>query len=148
MNDILVILVYVGIIALLFLTMVINKKVHYAISGTFLLALGILPILYNNGIINFNITEFSIMRFIAYFFVIFAAKDLFKEGFQEENLKLKIPTMLFAIFLLIFTTIPTLNNMNILIIDMPTYPDILNYIIYIISGLFLLIGIFALVGDE
>ena len=142
------ILIYFGIIVLLFLTMVLHKKIHYAISGTFLLALGILPLLYNARIINFNIESFGIMRFIAYFFVIFAAKDLFKEGFQEENIKLKIPTLLFAIFLLIFTTIPTLNNMNILIIDIPKYPDIINHVIYIISGLFLLIGIFTLVESD
>lgn len=148
MNSIGVVLIYSAIILLLFLTMVIKKKLRYAISGLFLISLGVLPILYNNEIISFDIGEFSIIRFIAYFFVIFAAKDLFKEGFTEKNIKLKIPTMIFAILLIIFTTIPTLNSMNILAINIPDYPVMIDYMIYIISGLFLIVGIFALIEDE
>ncbi|MCK5107562.1 MAG: hypothetical protein KAQ83_02450 [Nanoarchaeota archaeon] len=148
MNDIILILVYVVIVILLFLTMVIKKKVHYAVSGLTLILIGLLPILYNNGIIGFNFEEFGIIKYIAYFFVLFAARDLFKEGFQEENIKLKIPTMLFAIALLIFTTIPTLNSMDILIIALPKYPEIVNNIIYMISGVFLIFGMFALVKEE
>jgi 4-amino-4-deoxy-L-arabinose transferase-like glycosyltransferase len=148
MNEIFMILIYAVVIFLLFLTMVMKKKVHYAISGLMLILLGVLPILYNNRIIDFNIESFSIMKFIAYFFVLFAARDLFKEGFQEENIKLKIPTMLFAIALLIFTTIPTLNNMNVLVIDLPNYPPMVDYVIYIISGIFLIFGMFTLIQED
>jgi hypothetical protein len=103
--------------------------------------------MHTNGLIAFNVDEYPILHYAAYFFIAFAAKDLFKEAFKEKESILKIPSMIFAIFLLFFTAIPTLHKLGVIDFTLPQLP-LINNIIYIVSGVFLIIGIFTLMATK
>jgi len=136
------------VVILLFLSMLLTKKAHYAISGLTLISLGLFPLLYNNYIIPLDITRYPVINFAAYFLVIFASRDLFKEGMKEKQSLLKVPSIVFAGTLIILTTIPTLYNMQVISFNLPEYAPMINQVIYIASGLFLLIGIFTLLKSK
>jgi len=124
-----------------------KKKIHYFFSGSTLIALGILPILYDMEVIGLDITLYPIFNFAAYFFVVLAAKDLFKESFKEKESTLKWPSLILAISLLVLTTIPTLNKMHVIEFVL-NYPKIIDHILYLVCGLFLIISIFTLLSTE
>lgn len=135
------------IVALLFASMLLTKKLHYVISGLALIAFGTIPILFELYIINLDITAFPIFNYSAYFFVVFAGKDLFKEAFKEKESKMKYPTMILAIVLITITTIPTLHKMGVTQFAFE-YPELINHIIYIVSGIFLILGAFTMLRTE
>lgn len=146
MAEILITILSIILVILLFLSILLPKKIHYILSGVTLLVLGVLPVLHDHGIIGVDINQFPIANFVIYFLVVNAGKELFKEGFEEQS-KLKYPTMFLGVFLIIFTTIPTLNKLGVTEFVMPAYPKIIDSVLYIVCGVFLIVGAFTLLRD-
>ncbi len=141
-------LVTVGALLFLLLLMVLPKKVHYAMSGVILIVLGVLPFLVVGGIEVIDVSEYPITRFVLYFIIVIAGKDLFKEGFEEDSKNiLKYPSMILGIGLIVFSSIPTLYKFQVIPWTLPIYDPLIDSILYIVSGIFLLIGIFTLLKD-
>lgn len=140
-------IISIFIVILLFLSLLLSKKIHYFIAGLLLIFLGSAPYLYEYSIIPFNIMDFPVFNFTAYFFIVFASKDLFKEGFKEKESALKWPSLILAIVLIVLTTIPTLNKLQVIDFVLE-YPPVVDHVIYIVSGLFLLIGIFTIIATK
>jgi hypothetical protein len=135
------------IVAVIFITLIFTKKLHFFISGLTLIALGVLPILYNAGIINIDVNAYPVLGFAAYFFVAVAAKDLFQEAYREKEKPLRMLTLVFAFGLLFFTAIPTLHKLHV-IESFFDIPSLVYNVIYILSGIFLIIGIFTLIEEH
>lgn len=148
MADLTTIIIVITLAALPILTMLINKKLHYFTSGLTLITIGVLPILHNAGIMEFDLGQFPILNFVVYFLVVLAGKDLLKEGFKEKSSSMKIPSIVLGAFLIIMNTIPTLNTFEVIEWTLPAYPPIIDHIIYIVSGIFLIIGIFTILATK
>lgn len=131
------------VVVVLFLSLLMTKKIHYFVSGLILIGFGTLIILNDLYIVDFDLSQMPILSFIAVFFIGIGIKDLFKESIKEKESKLKYPTLVFAGLVLIVTTIPILSKMEVIDFHFEI-PLIINAIIYIISGIFLWIGIFTL----
>ncbi|MBU0615813.1 MAG: hypothetical protein KJ601_07005 [Nanoarchaeota archaeon] len=137
----------VVVVILIFATLLLSKKLHYFVAGLTLIAIGSLGYMYENGMTTFNIDSLPVLNFAAYFFVLFAGKDLLIEGFKEKENPMKWPSLILAIVLILFTTVNTLHKMSVIDIYLD-YPPIVSHVIYIISGLFLIIGIFTLLATS
>lgn len=135
------------IVILLFLSLLLPKKIHYFVSGLTLMSLGGLPLLYDLGIVKINITEYPVINYAAYFLVVLASKDLLVEGFKEKQSPLRIPSIVLALTLLLLTSLPTLNKLEVIDFVLK-YPPLIDQILYIICGIFLIIGIFTILKNK
>ena len=146
--------VYVDIVTtvtlvVLLLLLVLPKKVHYTMSGIILIFLGLLPFLYEYQYITFDYTQYPVLDFVIYFIFVIAGKDLFKEGIEEDKSNfLKYPSIVLGLFLIVFTSIPKLYKLHVIPFTLPEYPFILDSILYIVCGVFLLIGVVTLFGKK
>ncbi len=133
----------------LLLMLVLPKKIHYSLSGVILIILGSIPILNLLKYSNFNLSEFPVLDFVVYFIIVVAGKDLFKAGVEEEKRNiLKFPSMILGLFMITLTSIPKLYKLGVIPWNLPPYPAILDSILYIICGVFLIIGIFTLFKNK
>ena len=132
-----------AVVILLLFTLVLTKKLHYAVSGLTLISIGSLPMLYAAGLTGIDIGSFPILRFAAYFFLAIAARDLFREAFREKGSVLKWPTFFFAFLVLMVLAIPTMKGFGVEV-PLPELPELMYNIIYVISGVLLIAGIFTM----
>ncbi|MBW2992000.1 hypothetical protein KY345_02160 [Candidatus Woesearchaeota archaeon] len=136
-------IISMSVVALLFLSLLLPKKIHYFASGLTLISLGALPLLYDLKFIGINIAEYPVINYAAYFLVVLAAKDLLIEGFKEKESPLRIPSIILALTLLLLTSLPTLNKLRAIDFVLE-YPPLIDQILYMLCGLFLIIGIFTI----
>ena len=135
------------IVAILFSTLLFSKKLHYFASGLFLVLLGVLPILYDYGKISLDVYSFPIYHYAAIFLILFAGKDLLREGWREKQSMLRWPSLLLAVIMIASVTIPKLHNMGAISFALD-YPPIVDHVLYIAAGLFLIVGIFTLLATK
>jgi len=135
------------IVVLVFSTLMFPKKIHYLTSGLMLISLGALQILNNMGYIGLDITRFPVFNYAAIFLITFAGKDLLKEGFKEKQSALKYPSMILAVVIVALTYWPSLKNAGVVSFSL-TYPPIFDSILLIVSGVFLIIGVFTLLSGS
>ena len=133
----------VTIITLLILvvTFLLPKKIRYAVHGIILLVLGLIPILYSAGFINFTFGEAGIIKYVVAVVVVFTARSLIIEGIHEES-KIKYVSIIMGILIILLTAIPALHKLGALTFTIPEYPPMIDYIVYIIAAILLFIGIF------
>jgi hypothetical protein len=144
--DLAVQIISVVVVIGMFALMVISKKLHYIVGGLVLIGVGIITLLFEMGRIDIDLGEFPIVNFAVYFMIVFAGKDLLKEGFKEKDSPLKWPSIILAIVLIVITTLPTLKKMKVIDWALPEYPPLIDAIIYMVSGVFLLIGLFTILA--
>lgn len=142
--QIISVVIVLGMLAL----MIVSKKVHYFVGGLILIGTGVMSILFITGVTEMDFDKIPIVSFAVYFMIVFASKDLLKEGFKEKESSLKWPSIILALLLLTLTTIPTLNKAHVIDWALPEYPKIIDAILYIISGVVLPIGTFTLLSTE
>jgi NhaP-type Na+/H+ or K+/H+ antiporter len=148
METLMLQIISIIIVIILFSLNIFSKRLHYIVSGLLLISIGVIDILFNQHYIDLDIHDYPIVAFALYFILFFAGKDLLVEAFKEENKTLKYTTLILSILIIVITTIPTLNSKGVIDFNLPIYPRIIDQIIYIISGIFLLIGTFVLLKDD
>lgn len=131
----------------LFASILLPEKTHYTVTGFILIALGVLPLLFSKGLLPFDPNQFPVVNFAVYFVTVLAGKDLFRAGFEEDQNKLRWPTMLLGIFLILFTSVPTLHKMEVIGWDFPVWPQMIDNVIYMVAGVFLIISAFTLLHE-
>ncbi|MGM5484519.1 MAG: hypothetical protein ACQEP1_01455 [Nanobdellota archaeon] len=140
-------MISVGVVLFLFALHIFSKKVHYFVGGLILMGLGVLKYLVARNYFHFQLWKFPVIEFALWFLAVFAGKDLLKEGFSEDSKVLKWPSIIIALTIIVLTTVPTLNSMGIIEFALPSYPPIIDHVIYVLTGIFLLIGTFTLVDE-
>ncbi len=130
------------VIAILFLTLIFSKRIHRFVSGILLLLIGMLPTLIDEIGLPIDVADFPVLRFAAFFLLLYASKDIFVEGFKQERLIMKAIYLVFAIFLISITTIPTLYSMDVIEFTLPYVIENYYNAIYIATGVSLIIGTF------
>ena len=138
----------IAIVIILFLSLAFSRKLHYFMGGLTLIVLGAMPILYDYKIIGIDINDYPVLNFAVYFTVVFAAKDLFKESMREKGGVIRWLSLIMAILLIVVSTLPTLYMMDVVSFNLPDFSSIIYNIMYIIAGVFLLVGIFTLVEEH
>jgi hypothetical protein len=135
------------VVIFIFVLMIVWKRMHYVISGVTLSAVGILTFLLHFGKIKFDVGDYPILIFALYFYIAFAGKDLIKEGFKEKESKLKYPSIILGIILVLINIVPTLHKLHVIDWVLPQNL-ILDATIYTVSGLFLIIGAFTILATK
>lgn len=116
------------------------KRMSYAIL---LIVFGALPFLYFIGAIGLNIYSYPITKYAVLFSVIIIGRCLFAEGVKEQNVLLKIPTMLMGLLIIFITAIPTLHTLGAISFTLPDYLPVIDFFIYIAAGILGMIGSFT-----
>ena len=146
--DLIVQVVSVVLVILLLASMIFSKKLHYFLGGVILVAVGVVTILFEGGFMSLDVTKFPIVNFAVYFMIVFAGKDLLKEGIKEQASVLKWPSIILGILLVVMTTLPTLKKTKVIDWALPKYPAVIDGGIYVVAGILLIIGVFTLLSSS
>ncbi|MFC1741428.1 hypothetical protein ACFL3V_02745 [Nanoarchaeota archaeon] len=133
--------VTIVILIVLVATFCIGKKARYAVHGTILLLLGLIPILHEFGVLGFTFGDAGIWKYMLAVVVIFAARSLIAEGIKEES-RFKWVSISFGALVIILVTVPALNKLGALTFSIPKYPVIIDHFIYVVAAILLYVGIF------
>ena len=129
-----------AIVVCLVLILALPKNIQYIINSVTLIAFGILPLLYLYDVITFDLFSYPVAKYVIFFVVIIAGRELFKEGIKEENLAMKIPSIALGLAIVIITAMPTLFNYGAISFKLPTYSLIIDCVIYLACGSLLFMG--------
>lgn len=127
------------IVVLLFLSLLLPRRVKYFLYGVVLFCLGALVFLYDFKKIFFDVSSYPIFYFVTFSLVVMAGKDLFVEGFRQKDNAFKKPIIFLSIIIIVLTTVPNLNKLGVteFVIN---YPPIIDPLLYLLSGVFLILG--------
>lgn len=136
------------VVIILIASMILPRKLHFFFNGLVLITLGVMPILKNAGTITFDVNKVPIISYMIYFIVVLAGKELIKEGFHGEKGVMRYASITLAIFIITITTIPTLYKTGAISFTLPNFPPMINNVIYIITGVMLIAGVFTLIKEK
>ncbi|HIH42134.1 TPA: hypothetical protein HA246_00655 [Candidatus Woesearchaeota archaeon] len=125
------------------ITFALPKIPKHIIHSLFLMFLGGVPILYELAVTDFQLPQLAIMTYIITAIIMLTGGTLVKDGWKEGG-KLGYGAMIFGIIIMASVLIPTLYKINAITFNIPAYPPIINAILYILSGVLLLISTFML----
>ncbi len=115
------------------------------IIGLLLLALGLIPLLNNFGVIGFGLPGFlnGIVSKIGLWIVAAGGLFLLIDSFLEDH-SMRMISIVVALLILAVGIIPLLNSFGIIGFTIPFLSVNVYNIIFVIEGLFLLIAAFAM----
>lgn len=118
-----------------------GRKIFTAILGLVFLALGIIPLLNEFGIISFNLP--TIPKIIFWVLALLGAVVLIIDGFKEERefgaaKTVGIISIVLALVLVVFG----LGSFGVLPFAIPEFGMIVINILFVVAGIFLILGAF------
>lgn len=137
-SDIMALVVVIALV----LVELIPEKPQRILWGILLFILGLLPVLYMCNVIGFDILSYNLTGFVAMFIVIVVGEMLFTEGLKEENIWLKILSIIFGIVIILITSIPWLGDFNAISFKLPSYAPAIDFGLYLVAGSLTIIGAF------
>jgi hypothetical protein len=124
-------------------TFVLPKFARHLVHSLFLIGLGLIPVLYELYVIDFQIPDFAIITYVVTAIIMLTGGTLLKDGFHEGG-TFGYTAMVFGIIIMLNVLIPTMYKINAITFDVPSYPPIINSVLYLVSGIMLLISTFIL----
>ncbi len=134
-------IVTIVILIILVGTFALPKKIRYAVHALFLLVLGLIPLLFSLEVIGFTFGEAGIIKYVVAVVVVFTARSLIMEGVKEEG-SLRWVSIIAGIIIIILSVTPSLYQLGALTFTIPSYPPLIDQIVYIIAAILLTLGIF------
>ena len=134
-------IVTIVILVILVGTFALPKKIRYAVHAIFLFALGISPLLFSLGVIGFTFGEAGIIKYVVAVVVVFTARSLIAEGVKEKG-ALRWVSVIAGIVIIILAVTPRLYQLGALTFTIPSYPPLIDQIVYVIAAVLLTLGIF------
>jgi hypothetical protein len=134
-------IVTIIILLVLVVTFILPRKVRYGVHSAILLILGLLPLLYALKIIGFTFGEAGIIKYVIAVVIVFTGRSLVVEGVKEEG-PMRWISIVMGVLIIILTAVPALHKLGALTFTIPSYPLIVDHIIYIIAAGLLFAGIF------
>ena len=128
---------------LIIATFALPKMIRHFIHGGFLISFGIIPLLHNFQIIGFNVVEWPILKYALTGSVILSGKTLIIDGFKEDTPVLQYVSIIVGGLIILMISIPTLSRVGAITFEL-TYSPFINYTMYLVSGILLIIGTFIL----
>ncbi|MFC1752379.1 hypothetical protein ACFL96_03180 [Thermoproteota archaeon] len=135
-------IIAIAVVIALVIAFLLPKKLHYIINGLILLGIGILHILFELYITEFDVRNTPILLFVITFVVMVTAKELISESIKEPGIALKSMTFIIGLMLITLVVVPELYHFGAISFDLPDYPFIVNAVIYIIAGFVAIIAPF------
>jgi uncharacterized membrane protein len=132
----------IGFLIVLILIAAIPLKPQRILYGIMILLFGIIPLLKLFGIIDLGIYTHSLFKFATIFVVMIVGQVLFTEGIKEQNMVLKVISVIFGLVIILVTMIPWMGEYKAISFEMPTYTPIIDFAIYLVSGILITIGAF------
>ena len=122
-----------------------GRKTVGVILGLIFIALGVIPLLNSFGIISFSLPGMPqlVLWILGVVGGILMLYDAVKEG-EQMHKQLMIPTLIVALVLLAFSIVPILNMFNILAFTLPALGATIIDVLFGVSGLMIIIGVFAI----
>jgi len=124
-------------------TFMLPKFARHIVHSFFLIALGAIPVLYELYVIEFQIPDFAIITYVVTAIIMLTGSTLVKDGFHEGG-KFGYTAMGFGIIIMLNVLIPALYKINAITFNIPSYPPVINSVLYLISGIMLLVSTFIL----
>lgn len=121
-----------------------SKNLHFLFGGLMLIVLGFMLIQFEIFSVDFDWKRLPVVYFGLYLLIAFAGKDLLVEGFKQTKSALKYQSLGLGSLLVLMGVVPVLSRYEILSFVIPNYNIIVDGIIYVLGGLFLLFGKFIL----
>jgi len=137
-NDVIAVVFLVGLV----LIGAIPLKPQRIIYGIMIFIFGIIPLLSLFKIVELDIYTNSLFKFATIFTVMIVGQVLFTEGIKEENILLKILSTIFGLVIILVTMIPWMAQYGAIGFSIPTYTPIIDFAIYISSGVLTMVGAF------
>ena len=138
-NPLVTNIVSIVVALLLVLTLILPKLIKHILHSIILLSFGLIPLLHSFSVIGFTIPSWPILTYALTGIVIISARTLIVDGFKEEEKVIKIGSIVAGILILLAVTIPSLSAIGALTFKIEL-PEMVISIVYIISGILLLIG--------
>jgi hypothetical protein len=113
------------------------------ILGIIVATLGIIPLLKQLGVIDFNLPYIP-TGIVLEILIVIGGVYLIIDGFQEFNDFLQWASIIVGILIIILGAVPLMNNLGIVTFELSFVPTIIYLIIEIIVGVLLIIGAFML----
>jgi hypothetical protein len=135
-------IIAIGFLIGLVLTSLIPLKPQRILYGVMIFVFGLIPLLDLFKIIELDIYTNSLFKFATIFTVMIVGQVLFTEGIKEENHILKALSMIFGLVIILVTMIPWMGDFGAISFTVPTYAPIIDFIIYVASGVLTIIGAF------
>jgi hypothetical protein len=132
----------IGVVLALVAMYALPDKALRITDGILLLLLGLFPVLYILNVIHFNINSYVLIRFIALYLVIDVGSMLFSEAITEENVGLKIFSMVVGLFIVLVTSIPWMQEFGAISFKLPSYSPYVDLVLYIVAGMLAVVGAF------
>ena len=131
----------ISILVLYVVILAFPRVLKYSANGLLLIIIGGMSLMYEFGLINYDIIAIPIMKYLLLLMVALSAKELCSSGFKEHG-KLRFISIFLAVLLIIITTIPALYSINAITFNLPEIPMIVLNCLYIMAGIVLVIGAF------
>jgi len=131
-------IVTIGIVIVFMITVILPKKFKYIVDGLLLTIVGGLNYLFFQQIIFIDIYKYPVFKYLISTLIIVCGKELIQEGSEEEGF-LKTSSIILGLLLIIITIIPLLYSLNALTFMFNIPPMILSAL-YVLSGLFVIVG--------
>lgn len=107
-----------------------------------MLSTGVIHLLFEFNVIDFNVRETPLLLFVIAFVVTATSKELIQESIKERGIIMKSVTFFVGLTLIILVLIPELYHLGAINFNIPDYPFIVNALIYLAAGLVAIIAPF------
>jgi len=139
-------IISITIVIILIITLILPKKIRYITHSIFLLMFGLVPIFYKLGLLGVTFSDAPQLAYAVLFIIVIAGRTLIVEGIRIEG-GIKFFFMTVGILIIIMTTIPVLHQVDALSFGLPKIPPIINEVLYVISGITLIVLTFMIEKD-
>ncbi len=139
-------IIVIAAAVLLIVSLRLSKKPKHLVLGAILIVYGGIKLLSYHEVIQFNIPRIPVITYIISIVVTVGGASLVLDSFKEKSF-LKWISLTFGFIAVVLSVIPTLYQINAITFDIPSYPEFINFYLYLSAGLLLIIAAF-IVGDD
>ncbi len=138
-------IIIIAVAVLLIVSLRLAKKPKHLVLGAILIVYGGIKLLSYYEIIQFNIPRIPVITYILSIVVAVGGASLILDSFREKSF-LKWISLTFGVIAVVLSVIPTLYQINAITFEIPSYPEFINFYLYLSAGLLIIAAFIA--GDD
>jgi hypothetical protein len=129
------------VVVLLVVTLRISKRPKHIILGIILILYGGLKASSYHEILKFDIPDLPVITYMISIVVTVGSAHLILDSIKEKSV-LRWASLTIGILVIVLSVTPTLYELNAITFVLPSYPEFINFYLYVITGILLLIAAF------
>lgn len=134
-------IIVIAVAVLLIVSLRLAKKPKHLILGAILIVYGGIKLLSYYEIMQFNIPRIPVITYVISIVVTVGGASLILDSFREKSF-LKWISLTLGFIAVVLSVIPTLYQINAITFDIPSYPEFINFYLYLSAGILLIIAAF------